>query len=94
MSVWESVDALKDYVYRSEHVEFFRRRAEWFEPDAKRVALWHVAAGTIPQLDEAVRRVEFLERNGSTAVRVRIRQAAGAARLRGDARRTTPTPAN
>ena len=42
MSVWESVDALKAYVYRSEHMEFFRRRAEWFEPDAKRVALWHV----------------------------------------------------
>jgi GNAT superfamily N-acetyltransferase len=66
MSVWESVDALKAYVYRSEHIEFFRRRAEWFEPDAKRVALWHVAAGTIPELDEAVRRVEFLERNGPT----------------------------
>jgi GNAT superfamily N-acetyltransferase len=66
MSVWESVDALKAYVYRSEHMEFFRRRAAWFAPDAKRVALWHVAAGTIPQLDEAVRRVEFLERNGNS----------------------------
>jgi GNAT superfamily N-acetyltransferase len=65
MSVWESVDALKDYVYRTEHIEFFRRRAHWFEADAKRVALWHVSAGTIPELDEAVRRVEFLERNGA-----------------------------
>lgn len=64
MSVWESVDALKDYVYRSEHIEFFRRRAHWFEADAKRVALWHLSTGTIPELDEAVRRVEFLERNG------------------------------
>jgi GNAT superfamily N-acetyltransferase len=66
MSVWESVDALKAYVYRSEHMEFFRRRAAWFEQDAKRVALWHLPAGTIPELDEAVRRVEFLERNGAT----------------------------
>jgi GNAT superfamily N-acetyltransferase len=66
MSVWESVAALKDYVYRSEHVDFFSRRSEWFVADAKRVAIWHVAAGEIPQLDEAVRRVEFLERNGST----------------------------
>jgi GNAT superfamily N-acetyltransferase len=64
MSVWKSVDALRDYVYRSEHVEFFRRRAEWFEHDAKRVALWWVPTGTIPELDEAVRRVEFLERRG------------------------------
>jgi GNAT superfamily N-acetyltransferase len=66
MSVWERVDALKDYVYRSEHVEFFRRRAEWFEADAKRVALWHVAAGELPELDDAVRRLDFLERSGSS----------------------------
>jgi GNAT superfamily N-acetyltransferase len=66
MSVWETVDALKAYVYRTEHMEFFRRRAAWFEHDAKRVAIWHVPAGTIPQLDEAVRRVEFLERNGAS----------------------------
>ena len=66
MSVWETVDDLKAYVYRTEHVEFFRRRAEWFEAEAKRVALWHVAPGTIPDLAEAVRRVEFLERHGPT----------------------------
>jgi GNAT superfamily N-acetyltransferase len=64
MSVWESVDALKAYVYQSDHVEFFRRRAEWFETDAKRVALWWVEPGAVPELDEAVRRVEFLERRG------------------------------
>jgi GNAT superfamily N-acetyltransferase len=66
MSVWESVEALKEYVYRSDHIDFFRRRAEWFEPDAKRVALWHVVPGMLPQLDEAVRRVAFLERNGAS----------------------------
>ena len=66
MSVWESVDALKAYVYRSEHMDFFRRRAAWFEADAKRVALWHVPDGTIPELDEAVRRIGFLERIGAS----------------------------
>lgn len=66
MSVWTSVDALKEYVYRSEHVDFFRRRAEWFVPDAKRVALWHVEPGEVPELDDAVRRVRFLERHGAT----------------------------
>jgi GNAT superfamily N-acetyltransferase len=64
VSVWESVETLKEYVYRSDHVDFFRRRAAWFEADAKRVALWTVPAGEIPELDEAVRRVEFLERRG------------------------------
>ncbi len=64
MSVWQTVEALKKYVYRSEHLEFFRRRPEWFEPDAKRVALWWVKAGTLPELADAVRRVEFLEQHG------------------------------
>ncbi|TDT16908.1 acetyltransferase (GNAT) family protein [Ilumatobacter fluminis] len=67
MSIWQTVDELKAYVYRSEHVEFFRRRAEWFEADAKRVALWHVAVGEIAELDDAIRRVEFLERSGPSA---------------------------
>jgi GNAT superfamily N-acetyltransferase len=66
MSVWESVDDLKAYVYRSEHVDFFRRRAAWFVVDAKRVALWHVEPAAVPELDDAVRRVEFQERHGPT----------------------------
>jgi hypothetical protein len=66
MSLWESVETLKSYVYRSEHVEFFRRRAEWFVPEAKRVALWHVTPGRFPELDDAVRRVEFQERHGAS----------------------------
>lgn len=60
MSVWDSVEALKTYVYRTEHADFFRRRAEWFERDAERVALWTIPAGAIPTLDEAVRRADFL----------------------------------
>ncbi len=67
MSVWESVDALKAYVYRSDHVEFFSRRAEWFDPDASLVALWHVAAGSIPSVPDGIRRAEFLRRHGRSA---------------------------
>jgi len=31
MSVWESVDALTDFVYRSDHRRVMIRRREWFE---------------------------------------------------------------
>ena len=31
MSVWRNADALYEYVYRSNHVEIFKRRKEWFE---------------------------------------------------------------
>lgn len=64
MSVWESVEHLKDYVYRTDHAEFFRRRAEWFEADARRVAVWWSPAGELPQLDDAIRRLDFLDARG------------------------------
>ena len=31
MSVWESLDALRYYVYKSAHAELIRQRKEWFE---------------------------------------------------------------
>ena len=38
MSVWESIDALAAFVYRSGHVEVMRRRREWFE--AMELYMW------------------------------------------------------
>src|SRR5580658_5280321 len=29
MSVWESIESLRDYAYKALHLEFFKRRAEW-----------------------------------------------------------------
>src|SRR5580698_8480169 len=31
MSVWESIEALKSYVYRSAHADLLRERQQWFE---------------------------------------------------------------
>src|SRR5262245_65891228 len=31
MSVWESVEALREYVYRGAHAEVMRQRRNWFE---------------------------------------------------------------
>ena len=59
-----SIESLKDYAYRSEHVEFFRRRADWFRADAKRVALWWVQPGKTPSVADGVRRADFLDRHG------------------------------
>jgi hypothetical protein len=32
MSVWESIEALHEHAYRSEHVAVFRAPRQWFEP--------------------------------------------------------------
>ena len=48
LSVWGSVEALADFVYRSDHAGVMRRRREWFEPMAVYVTLWWVAGGSRP----------------------------------------------
>lgn len=67
MSVWESVDALYQYAYYSDHTEIFRRRAEWFEKMTTPAAgLWWILAGHIPTVAEAKDKLEHLERYGVT----------------------------
>src|SRR5919202_7059852 len=54
LSVWESLEALADYVYRSAHTAFLRRRGEWFERLREvYLVLWWIPVGTVPTLDEA-----------------------------------------
>jgi len=64
LTVWESVEALRAFAYRGLHRDFFRRRAEWFEPEGKRVAMWWVPAGSLPTVADALTRLTFLERWG------------------------------
>jgi hypothetical protein len=67
MSVWESLEALKAYVYRGPHVEVMRNRKEWFERfEAPYAALWWVPEGHIPSVDEAKKRLEHLSAHGPT----------------------------
>ena len=67
MSVWESVEALADCVYRSDHASFMRRRREWFErSEASYLALWWIPAGSIPTVREAMARIAQLDRYGQT----------------------------
>ena len=63
MSVWESIESLGDYVYRTDHAAYLRRRREWFErlKDVI-VALWWIPAGSIPTVTEGVERLDYLPR--------------------------------
>jgi hypothetical protein len=65
MSVWESVEVLKAYVYKSAHAELLRQRREWFEQfERAYLAMWWVPAGHIPGIDEAKKRLAHLEEHG------------------------------
>ena len=65
MSVWESLDALRDYVYRTAHADVLRRRLEWFDrPTDAHLALWWIEAGSIPSLPDAEERLLKLRSEG------------------------------
>jgi len=67
MSVWESVDTLKNFVYTSAHVELIRDRQAWFHKfvDAHQ-ALWWIPVGHIPTTEEAKEKLEYIQENGSS----------------------------
>ena len=68
MSVWESFDALKQFVYKSAHAGPLRDRKQWFEPlDRPFQVLWWIPAGHIPSIEEAIAKLDHLERHGPTA---------------------------
>lgn len=67
MSMWESREALMNYVYHTEHVDILRKRADWFVPqDRPILALWWQSAGTIPTVVEARHRLDRLLQAGPT----------------------------
>jgi hypothetical protein len=75
MSVWESVESLGDYVYRSDHTGYLRRRREWFERIREAiVALWWVPAGHRPSVAEGIERINLLRANGPTSQAFTFRQ--------------------
>jgi hypothetical protein len=63
--VWRSRDELWDFVYRTQHLDFLRRRREWFQHLLEPfLVLWWVPAGQIPSVEEAVAKLEHLQRVG------------------------------
>ena len=67
LTVWESIEALKEFVYKGSHLDVFRRRGEWFHPEGRALALWWIDAGTVPTVEEARERIEHLAAHGPTA---------------------------
>ncbi len=66
MSVWESIDSLKDYVYKTAHVELIRDRQAWFNKMLEsQIALWWIPAGHIPSIEEGKQKLDELEKKGS-----------------------------
>jgi Domain of unknown function (DUF3291) len=64
-SVWEDLESLRHFLYRSGHSSYLRRRREWFEPMSEAsLVCWWTPAGKIPDVGEAYRRLQALRRDG------------------------------
>ena len=67
MSVWETSAALENYVFKTVHVQFYKRKQEFFDLMEKpHMVFWWIPEGHTPSLSEAMDRLEDLEKNGAS----------------------------
>lgn len=65
MSVWDDVESLRNYVYRTEHTAMVKRRAEWAHAmESNHLVLWWVPFGHTPGIAEGDAKLKALEANG------------------------------
>jgi hypothetical protein len=76
MSVWQDVESLNHYVYKTAHVEILRRRKEWFDRmKESHMVLWWVPAGHLPDVQEAAGNLKLLQTNGPSPGAFNFRHA-------------------
>ncbi|MFF9001859.1 DUF3291 domain-containing protein [Streptomyces achromogenes] len=64
-SVWESVEALRNFTYNGDHLRVLSRRREWFRRMTEaHQAMWWIPAGHRPTVAEAMERIAMLRENG------------------------------
>ncbi|MCR9248918.1 MAG: DUF3291 domain-containing protein [bacterium] len=67
MSVWESIEQLKDFVYDTAHSYFVKSRKKWFnQMESQHMALWWVDPTNMPSLEEAADKLKQLDQEGAS----------------------------
>lgn len=67
MSVWESIEDLRDFAYNSDHARVLRDRAKWFEKMEKPYyCLWWIPASHLPTVAEGRERLKHYQQYGAT----------------------------
>ena len=79
MSVWQDIDSLHAFTYRTAHAQLFAARKKWFDDATARMqsrsmALWWIAAGSTPSVEEAKTRLAHLTAHGSSATAFTFKQ--------------------
>lgn len=67
ISVWEDLDSLFNYTYKSGHIEVFKRKKEWFDKmKMAHMAFWYIPKGYIPTFKDAKIRLDYKRKHGDT----------------------------
>jgi len=67
MSVWESIEDLREYTLFSAHTEMIHERRQWLDPIAGvNVALWWIPSGHRPTVAESAERLRRVRTHGPT----------------------------
>ena len=76
MSVWETVEDLRHYVFRTRHAEMVRDRHAWIEPATRpALALWWIPTGERPTIEASAGRLRLVERLGPTPFAFTLEQS-------------------
>lgn len=68
LSVWNSLEALQEFVYRKYHHQAISRKSEWFEPlTVASYVLWWVDENSMPTLEDAKYRLEYFNEHGANS---------------------------
>jgi hypothetical protein len=79
LSIWESAEHLKKFVFGVVHGRFYKRRALWFEAIAEQyLAMWNVPVGARPTLEDASQRLAHLRAHGPSDTAFGWKEAIGA----------------
>ena len=74
-SIWDSIETLEHYMYKTFHSEFLKRRKEWFQTFGQvSTAMWWVKKREIPNNTEAMEKLDYLQKNGASEIVFNFRQ--------------------
>jgi hypothetical protein len=67
LSVWETAEALEQFVFKTVHAQFYNKRADWFDAmDTPHMVMWWIEESHLPDLDEAMDRLEHYKEHGDS----------------------------
>lgn len=67
ISVWETIESLFNFTYKTNHLQVFKRKKEWFSKiDFMHMAFWYVPVGYEPTFQDAKNRLDYLWEFGET----------------------------